>query len=353
MIRSIPQLEALHEEWDGLAAARRSPLLEHDWFVSCAEAFTADRVLSIVTIRDAGRLVGIAPLVEEMLPGGRRVTLLGASTLYEPCDWLHETPHAAVSLADKALTLGMPLVLQRLPEGSATVQALRGQPWRRALTIVRDTAPALGVATKGSWASYRRGLSSHITSNLTRVRRKAEAALGPMTVERVYPGTSDVDALLESFVAIEGSGWKGRRGSDLGSRTDLRTFFRSYAHRAAVRGRLQVARLRFGSHLAAAELSVEAYGRMWQLKIGYHDAISAYYPGLHLTSASIEDAFTRGLDSYEFLGSAASWEARWNPEVRRFQTVVAYPVTPAGLTGAGRDAAAALLRRMAGRTTTP
>ena len=155
---------------------------------------------------------------------------------------------------------------------------------------------------------------------------------------------------LESFVAIEGSGWKGRRGSDLGSRADLRTFFRSYAHRAAGRGRLQVARLRFGSQVAAAELSVAAYGRMWQLKIGYHEALSAYYPGLHLTSASIEDAFLRGLEAYEFLGSAAPWETRWNPEVRRFQTVVAYPVTAAGLVGAGRDVAASLLRRATARS---
>ena len=350
MIRSIPQLEALRDEWDALAAPRRTPLLEHDWFLSCAEAFHRDGDLRIVTAREHGRLVGVAPLVQDTEHSELRLTLLGATRLFEPCDWLHQTPEAAADLADRALAIGSPLVLQRVPVGSATVSALRGRRSRRALTVVRNTAPALGVRTEGDWRTYLGSLSSQITSNLRRVRRKAEAALGPMTVERVHPAPADVDPLLEAFIAIEASGWKGRRGSNLGSRADLREFFRRYAHRAAGRGRLQVARLRFGSQLAAAELAVVAHGRMWQLKIGYHEAVSAYYPGLHLTAASIEAAFERGLEAYEFLGSAAPWEERWNPEVRRFQTLGAYPMTAAGLAGAGRDLVSSLLRRVPGRT---
>jgi len=349
MIRSIPQLESLRDEWNALASARRSPLLEHDWFLSCAEAFHGDGDLRIVTARDHGRLVGVAPLVQDAERPGRRLTLLGATRLHEPCDWLHDTPDAAADLADRALALGSPLVLQRVPEGSATVAALCGGRSRRALTVVRDTATALGVCTEGDWRTYLRSLSSQVTSNLRRVRRKAEAALGPMTVERVHPAPAEVDALLEAFMAIEGSGWKGRRGSNLGSRADLRQFFRLYAHRAASQGRLQVAWLKFGSQLAAGELSVAAHGRMWQLKIGYHEAVSTYYPGLHLTAASIQEAFERGLEAYEFLGSAAAWEERWNPEVRRFRTLVAYPMTTAGLAGAGRDLVGSLLRRIQGQ----
>ena len=57
------------------------------------------------------------------------------------------------------------------------------------------------------------------------------------------------------------------------------------------------------------ELAIEACGRHWQLKIGYVDELAAYYPGLQLTEGSIRAAFAAGLDAYEFLGSAASWEA--------------------------------------------
>jgi hypothetical protein len=55
-----------------------------------------------------------------------------------------------------------------------------------------------------------------------------------------------------------------------------------------------VTTLSFGSNVAAVELSVEAYRRMWQLKIGSNDALAKFYPGLHLTEASIRSAFERG-----------------------------------------------------------
>lgn len=345
MVRSIPQLEALRDEWHALAAPRRSPLAEHDWFMSCAEAFRGD--LRVVTAWEGGRLTGVAPLVLDGEKQPRRLTLLGASRLYEPGDWLYESVLAAEELTDRALAIGLPLVLQRVPEGSDTVGAIHRRR-RRALTAVRPAADSLAVRTDGAWGHYASSLSSHTTTNLRRVRKKAEAALGPMRVERVNPAPPQVDALLESFATIEGSGWKGRAGSSLASRADLKDFFRGYAHRLAERRHLQVARLWFGSHLAAAELSVDAYDRMWQLKIGYHEALSAFYPGLHLTGASIEDAFARGLQAYEFLGSAAPWEERWKPESRRFRAVVAYPITLGGLAGAAQDVLGHLWRHRPG-----
>jgi CelD/BcsL family acetyltransferase involved in cellulose biosynthesis len=348
MIRSIRQLDALRDEWDALSAAYRTPLLDHDWFLSCAEAFHGHEELCVTTIRDSGVLLGVAPLVREVSSAGGRVMQLGVSRLYEPSDWLCASHDSASALVARVLAQGRPLILQRLPSTSIVVAMMDAVPRHRAITLVRATAPALGVRTDGSWDTYYAGLSSQITGNLRRLRRKAETTFGPMRVERLVPAPAEVDALLESFIAIEGSGWKGRRGSDLGARTDLRAFFRAYGHRAASRGRLHVARLTFGGQLAAAELSVEAYGRMWQLKIGYHDAVRACYPGLHLTASSIQWAFERGLEAYEFLGSAAPWEERWRPEVREFRTVAAYPVTASGLTGACRDLAGALWRRMPG-----
>ncbi len=236
------------------------------------------------------------------------------------------------------------MILQRIPAGSTLCNVLATFPRHRALTVVRSTAASLAVPTRGTWDDYYASLSSQITSNLPRVRKKAEKALGPMTVERLDPKPSEVDELLESVVAVEASGWKGRRGSALASRADLRGFFRCYCHRAAEKGRLRVSRLSFGSHVAAVELSLEAYARMWQLKIGYQHQLASFYPGLHLTESSIRSTFERGLDAYEFLGSATAWEENWRPEMRRYQTLAVYPVTAGGLVGACRDLVSALWR---------
>ncbi len=346
MVRSVQQLKALGDEWDALSARFRLPLLDHDWFVSCAEAFHRDEDLRILTIRDGSSLSGAAPLVHERASAGRRLMLLGVSRLYEPCGWLFSSERALSELVDRALALGQPMILQRIPAESVTRAALTALPRYRAVTVVRSTAASLAVAARGSLDVYYTSLSSRITSNLPRVRKKAEKALGPVTVEQLDPRPSEVDELLELVIAVEGSGWKGRRGSALGSRADLREFFRRYCHRAAEKSRLRVSRLSFGSHVAAVELSLEAYARMWQLKIGYHEQLAPFYPGLHLTESSIRSTFERGLDAYEFLGSAAAWQEEWRPEARRYETLAVYPVTAPGVIGACQDVAGALWRRV-------
>jgi CelD/BcsL family acetyltransferase involved in cellulose biosynthesis len=205
--------------------------------------------------------------------------------------------------------------------------------------VVRPTRPSLAVPVRGSWADYERGLSSRITGNLPRLRKRAEK-LGPVSLDVHSPSTADVGELFATVVAIEGSGWKGERGSALRCREGLRAFFDAYVRRAAARGELRVAMLRFGDQVAPVELALEAHDRWWQLKIGYESGLGEYYPGLLLTYAMVQHAFERGLAAYEFLGSAAEWEERWLPERRAFEMCVVYPATISGGCGLLADALA-------------
>ncbi len=345
VVRSVQQFEALRDEWEALSAPFRSPLLDHDWCLSCAEAFHGDDQLHAVMVRDRHALVGIAPLAYEATPAGKRLMLLGGAHLYEPGGWLFASTAALAELIGQTVALGRPMVLQRIPAGSPLCEAIDRLPLHQALTASGGSTTSLFVPTRSSWDEYYAGLSSQITSNLPRLLRKAERTVGKALVVAVEPEPSDVDALLETVVTVEGSGWKGRRGSSLGARTDLREFFRRYCHRAAGKQQLRVTTLSFGGEVAAVEVSVEAYQRMWQLKIGYNDALSAYYPGLHLTQACIQAAFARRLEAYEFLGSAAVWEERWLPEPRRYRTMAVYPITPSGVVTVCRDVAAHAWRR--------
>ena len=79
-------------------------------------------------------------------------------------------------------------------------------------------------------------------------------------------------------MSVEHSGWKGTGGSSLYQRPLLRTFFRQYALRAAARRMLRVATLSFGTTPAAVEFSVEAGNRVWQMKIGYQEALAPVLP---------------------------------------------------------------------------
>jgi CelD/BcsL family acetyltransferase involved in cellulose biosynthesis len=353
IVRTIEQLSALSDGWRALAPWSGSPLVDYDWFLSCAEVFHRDGTLRVVVVRSAGGIDAIAPLAVDMTPSGPHLTIPGASRLHEPGGWLFTSDAALVTLADAVTRLRMPLLLHRIPAGSPLCDALPKLNRHRALTVVREAAPSFAVAVGRSWDEYYDRLSSRITRNLPRVRRKAERALGPMKLQQVAPSPGHVDALLDTLVKIEGSGWKGRRGSSLAGRPELHEFFRRYCRRAAAAGTLRVATLHFGSDIGAMELAVESRNRWWQLKIGYNDGLAAYYPGLHLTEAAIRSAFERGLDAYEFLGSAEAWEEAWRPETREYRTVVAYPLSLGGVVGACRDIAGVLLRRSTRSVRTP
>ncbi len=348
VITTLAELNSMSRDWDALATTAASPLLDFDWFVSCAEALHDERDLRIVTTHDRGRLTGVAPLARESGGPGRHLVLLGTACLYEPSAWLYSSPAALAELTLAVLQMGTPLLLQRIPATSGMPDNLVAVMRGRGLTIVRTTSPSLGVATHGSWDDYRSRISRRTLSSLSKGLAHAEAALGPSCVEEIEPRPEDVGQLLEGFADLEGSGWKGRRGSSIGQRADLAAFFHGYCKRAAERGRLRVTRLSYGSRIAATEIAVDAYGRRWGLKIAYRDELAMYSPGLQVVHASVRAALERGLEAYEFLGIAEDWQRRWRPDERQYRLIAFYPWNISGLVGVCNDLGGAILRRISG-----
>jgi CelD/BcsL family acetyltransferase involved in cellulose biosynthesis len=347
-IQSIRQLESLRDEWDAVASGFGSPLLDHGWIASCVTAFTAEPDLRIVTVRRQGALVAAAPLGLEATAGGRRLTHLGASVLHEPGSWIFADEEALRELTDRVFRLGYPILLQRVPSGSPLCRLLPEATRGRAASVVRPTPSSLAVRTDANWDTYRSTLSSRITENLARLRRQAAKAYGAVEYSLVEIAPREVESFLDAFVEVEGSGWKGRRGSALKCRPALRRFFAAYCGRAAAAGRLRISLLRFGSNTVATELLVESHRRLWQLKTGFREEFARYYPGLQLTHESVKAAFARHLEYYEFLGAAEPWEEAWRPVERPYSLLGLYPFNARGVITACRDVGGAAWRRAMG-----
>lgn len=346
IVTTLAELNALRPEWDVLAETAASPMLDHDWFVSCAEAFHDETDLRIVTTRKRGELTGVAPLVRGPGGPGRHLVLLGVARLYEPSGWLYSSPAALDELTSAVLQMRAPLLLQRIPAASHMTSRMLDLTRGRGLTIVRKTSPSLGVDIHGSWDAFLSRMSRRTLSSLSKGLAGAETALGPICVEELDPRPHDVRQLLEMFADLERSGWKGHRGSSIGQRADLTAFFLGYCKRAAERGRLRVTRVTYGSLVAAAEIAVDVYGRRWGLKIAYREELAPYLPGLQVVHASVRAAFERKLDAYEFLGAAEDWQRRWQPAERQYRLIVVYPRSVSGLAGACRDVAGVFLGRL-------
>jgi CelD/BcsL family acetyltransferase involved in cellulose biosynthesis len=337
-IRSTRRFEEIGAEWDALASRSGQPTVAHDWLCCAARAFHQPDDLEVVTVRSGGRLVAAAPLARVGGPGGERLEIIGMSGLHEPGSLLFADDDALAELVAALSRIGRPIHLHRLPADSPASRLLAAVTARRAVTLMKATRPSLFVPTAGRrWEEYAATLSSHVTVNLRRLRRKAAEREGEVTAELLTPEPAEVPALFDVILEVEASGWKGRRGSSLRDQARLQAFFRDYACASAQAGRLRVAVLRMGGRAAAVELSVERHGRMWQLKIGFADGLGKYYPGLLLLQDTLRSAFERGLDGYEFLGSAEDWERRWRPESRPYHMVVLYPVNLRGFVGFTAD----------------
>lgn len=347
LVDSGEALGRLRDDWEALASRMGgSPTLDHDWQMACATALHAEGGLHVLTVRDAGTLVAAAPLAYDR--ARRRLALLGAATLYEPTDCLHASEAAADHLARAVVRSGLPAVLERVPHGGAIVRALERNAGRRAVTIVRPAGASNGVPVRQPWSDYLAGLSGRTRRSLDKHLQQLAAAAGPVAVTTTAPAPAEVADLLERLAEIEASGWKGRHGTSLAQQPVLRRFFLDYARRVAARGQLRVTALTAGSTTVAMELAVVAHGRRWGLKVAYQEALAAHAPAVQVVHASIQRAFEEGLQGYEFLGSAESWQERWRPERREQGLVVLYPLNVRGLWRAADDLRLAAGRRLAG-----
>lgn len=340
VIRSLPEFDAIREEWNRLANRHRSPLLWHEWLSSSAKALHREDDLHVALVEAGHHLAAAAPFVRDTT-GGEHLEFLGSNALGEPCGFLYEADEALRELLEGVAAARMRLVLNRVAESDAARALLPCSVRGRGIVLSRRTAPSLAVPLQEDWDVVFRSWPSKLRQDVRRARRRAEAR-GDVCIEMTSPGTETVNEVLQRFVDVEGRSWKGRAGTSLSSRPALRGFFERFASSIAERAALRAGFLRIRDRTVAGCLAVEAYERTWVLKIAFDQGVSACSPGLLLTVEGMRDAAARGASYYEFLGSSEPWEERWRPEIRHYWAIAVYPFQWPALVRLGGDAWRAL-----------
>ena len=147
----------------------------------------------------------------------------------------------------------------------------------------------------------------------------------------IEDGGRDLDALLAEGFSIEGSGWKERRGTAIASQERTRRHYTEIARWAARRGSLRLAFLRLDGRPVAFQFALEENRRYYFVKGGYATEYARFAVGKLLVRFTLEYAFSRHLDSYEFLGAADLWKLEWTDTVRERVLFEAFTRSPAGL----------------------
>jgi CelD/BcsL family acetyltransferase involved in cellulose biosynthesis len=317
--------DRLAGEWGRLAERCRAIPFLHPGFVLAWQRAFDRRPLLLATVRRAGELVGALPLV------GR------GAVLASPANW--HTPATGVLAEDELVAAALARVLSGtrarrislafVDLADVNVVAFRGElagTGYRMLERTLTRSPYLELV--GDWAAFESDMSPEVRKNLRRRRRRLQER-GTVTFEE-HDGRSQLDRLFAEVVRVEGMGWKGERGTAIGSRADTLGFYREIVGWAADRGWLRIHTLRLDGRPIAVGLALRCDGVQFHLKIGFDPAYRQLAPGMLLMREYIWGAFADGLRRVEMLGGDEAYKRVWCPETRETAGLQAFAPSLAG-----------------------
>lgn len=250
-----------------------------------------DAVPRALTAQDsAGRLIGLLPVIS--------------------CWRAFRLPLPALVSADPFRSLDTPLLDRDAADDAAAKMMAQARAAGARALVLRDVAregEAMAaftrvLATEGlsprlinGWtragldasrdgeALLRQDLDTKKMKNLRRLeRRLGEHGEVRITVAK----TADEAArAFDIFLALEDSGWKGRRGSSLKRQPELAAWLRSAAIALASRGQCEVITLSAGTTPIAAGIVLRHADRAYFFKLGIDESFARCSPGVLLTLA--------------------------------------------------------------------
>ncbi|WP_186399970.1 GNAT family N-acetyltransferase [Stappia sp. P2PMeth1] len=116
---------------------------------------------------------------------------------------------------------------------------------------------------------------------LERQLRRLQEAHPPGRFESLSTA-QEVEAAFERFLALEASGWKGRRGTALACRPERAAFARAFVSAMAARGQIRIDTLEADGVPAAMLVTVRDRDRVFAWKIAHDERLARFSPGAQL-----------------------------------------------------------------------
>ncbi|SDI05168.1 Acetyltransferase involved in cellulose biosynthesis, CelD/BcsL family [Bradyrhizobium sp. Rc2d] len=136
-------------------------------------------------------------------------------------------------------------------------------------------------ATQDGETLLRDALGAKKLKELRRLRHRLEEH-GPVVFE-VARGRDEIGPALETFLQLEASGWKGKRGTALIQHAGDTTFIRRAVPALAETAQCEIVTLRAGMTPIAAGIVLRHQDRAFFFKLGIDERFAKYSPGVQLT----------------------------------------------------------------------
>jgi CelD/BcsL family acetyltransferase involved in cellulose biosynthesis len=324
VINTLAGLYKLKSDWTHLGNQFDSPLLQFDWFYSCAENLHKESDLYILVSKSNNTTNAIAPMVLQKHSMSTWLELLGSSTLYEPSGLLYDSIESLGKLIEAMIISGYPTNLKRIPLSSPIVEYSRRFSRKKAVTISRPSAGSFYITMDNDWNSFYSTIGKNWRSDFRNKNNRARK-LGDVNFVISCPKGDQLIMDIKKVIDIEHNSWKGKRGSSLYKNSILYNFFTNYAKRTSENNLLRICFFNINNESIAMNLGVEYANKLWFFKTGFNDQWSHISPGMLINMESIKYAFENGILGYEFLGSEEKWQQAWPVKSHNYCSIVILP----------------------------
>jgi hypothetical protein len=234
------------------------------------------------------RLIGLMPAISLWrawrIPLPALVSAHPYGTLCTPLLDRDRADEAATNLMQAARNAGAhALILRDVSLDGAAMRALREVLLQQGLQprVLQSYLRACLDATRDAEELLRDGFGSKKLKELRRQRHRL-AEHGAIAFE-VARSPEEVASALETFLTLEASGWKGKRGTALKQDDGDAGFVRQATVALAETGQCEIVTLRAGDTPVAAAIVLRHQDRAFYFKLGVDEEFSKFSPGVQLT----------------------------------------------------------------------
>ncbi|HPS32652.1 MAG TPA: GNAT family N-acetyltransferase [Anaerolineaceae bacterium] len=339
-VRTTAEWDALAPEWDLLFSRShvQVPFLRFGylraWWQSLggAEWPPEKSALRIITARERGELVGIAPLFLSSKPEWPpALRLIGSVEVSDYLDLLSPPKRLADFLTGLLAFLqgdpelrGYPLELLNLREDSTTLQMLPAAAESSGYTYTEERLqPSPYISLAESWEAYLAGVNKKQRHEIRRKVRNAENR--HQTDWYSVQDASRLEEEVDDFLAMMRQ--DPRKAAFLNPA--MREHLQATARFAFGQGQLHLAFLTFEGHKAAAYFSFIEGGKLWVYNSAWEPAYAPCSPGWVLLARVIEWAIAHGLREVDMMRGDEDYKYKFGAVNRYVTKVCCLPPLPA------------------------
>lgn len=349
ILNTIPDVLALERDWKRMLDVTGDTALHMSWpWVSAwLDVYGGDDAMkpSVVVVRDAGEIVGIAPL---MIVHKRSRLGIPYRELRFLCeggevsfDYMRSLvhPHWQTEVLDSFGSAVSSLTFDTLAL-SKTVDT--DFPGALGATVTKSNVVAPVAHLGGDWETFLAGRSSKFRSNLKRYQRKCEEK-GEVRYLRVGHDISFENG-FQALIELNRERW-GEDGDSFRTQR-YNGLQKRVARDALATDRLWLRFLNIGDTIAAAKYNIEYAGRMYSLQAGRLPEFSKCGIGHLLVSYVFQEAIGKGITEVDFMPGAGYHKEAWADEEIQLYKLHHTRNTPAGIALKVEDQIRQLYRRI-------